>query len=233
MNFSGQLNTGRKMRGLWLVLSLLTASACYSQDSGFRNWYAYFGTQKISERLVFHNEAQHRNHNFIGDLQQLLLRTGLGYDLTPNNNNLLLGYGFIQTKPYVYEDNKTSFDEHRIFQQFIHRHRIGRTSFQHRFRLEERFIEQDFSARFRYFLGLNIAINDPENAKHVIYLSLYDEIFLTPNNSVFDRNRLYGALGWHFSQHLRCELGVVRQTIGEDSYNHLIVSLFNAIPFRK
>ncbi len=56
------------------------------------------------------NEVQYRNFNFIGDTEQVLIRTGLGYNLTENNNNILLGAAFIYSEPYLANsDTKTSF----------------------------------------------------------------------------------------------------------------------------
>lgn len=39
--------------------------------------------------------------NIARDLEQLLLRIGVGYNLTENNNNIFLGYGFINSQNYV------------------------------------------------------------------------------------------------------------------------------------
>ena len=120
----------------------------------------YFGNQKISKNWSWHNEVQYRNYNFIGDLNQLILRTGIGYNLTENNNNILLGYGFIQTQKYISNsDEKVGTNEHRVFQQFITRQNFGRIFMQHRYRIEERFLPNDFQLRFRYFLSTNVPIN--------------------------------------------------------------------------
>ena len=77
------------------VLLFFLPFTLYAQKTDVGNWFIYFGNQKINNRWNWHNEVQYRNFNFIGDLQQLLLRTGIGYNLTENNNNILLGYGFI------------------------------------------------------------------------------------------------------------------------------------------
>ena len=61
----------------------------FAQESDLGAWYMYFGNNKISKKLNFHNEIQYRNFDGIGDLEQLLIRTGIGYDLTENNNNVV------------------------------------------------------------------------------------------------------------------------------------------------
>jgi len=104
---------------------------------------------------------------------------------------------YIHSEPYVAgTDQKTNVNEHRIFQQLISRQQFGRVYLQHRYRIEERFIEDDFKMRFRYFLGLNVPLNKKEMVKDAIYLSLYNEIFLQDRDPVFNRDRIYGALGY-------------------------------------
>ena len=141
-----------------LMVSLSTSSTAQKSEIG--NWFIYFGNQTLSKKINWHNEVQYRNYNFAGDLQQLLLRTGLGYNLSEGNNNILMGYGYIHSESYIKDtDLKVESKEHRIYQQFITKQKFGRFYSQHRYRLEERFFEEDTYYRFRYFLSLNIPIN--------------------------------------------------------------------------
>tara|TARA_B110000305_G_scaffold74558_1_gene83643 strand:- start:22 stop:597 length:576 start_codon:yes stop_codon:yes gene_type:complete len=171
----------------------------------------YFGNNKLDEKFNIHNEVQYRNYNAVGDLEQLLLRTGLGYNLTPNNNNLLLGYGFIRSENYQNLDTKLVLNEHRIYQQFITKQSFGRVIFSHRYRLEERFVADDFKMRFRYFLATNVALNHKLLVPNTIYLSAYNEIFINAKNQLFDRNRIYGGLGYKVSNNLKLEIGYMNQ----------------------
>jgi hypothetical protein len=92
----------------------------FSQKTNVGNWFIYFGNQAINKKWNWYNEIQYRNYNFVGDLQQLILRTGIGYNLTENNNNILLGYGFINAQKYVADtETKVGTNEHRLYQQFI------------------------------------------------------------------------------------------------------------------
>ena len=61
-----------------------------AQSSVFGNWLIYFGDKKINNKFNWHHEVQYRNFNFLGDTEQLLLRTAIGYNLTENNNNINL-----------------------------------------------------------------------------------------------------------------------------------------------
>lgn len=214
------------MKKLIIVIALMPFSL-FAQDSDFGNWFIYFGDKKISNRWNWHHEVQYRNFNFIGDTEQLLLRTGIGYNLTENNNNILIGYGFIYNEPYITgTEEKTSFNENRIYQQFITRQTFGRVSVQHRYRFEQRFFEDDFSLRLRYFLSFNIALNKKQTGDKTVYLSVYNEIFVNTTQTYFDRNRLYGGIGYRFSKFVRTEVGVLNQTTNSGSRNQLNLITF-------
>ncbi|GEN68584.1 MULTISPECIES: DUF2490 domain-containing protein [Chryseobacterium] len=204
----------------------------FAQKSDLGAWYMYFGNNKISKKLNFHNEIQYRNFDGIGDLEQLLIRTGIGYDLTENNNNVLLGYGFILSQPYVNGEKKENI-EHRIFQQFITKQKFGRFNLQHRYRLEERFLEEDFRMRFRYMLGVTIPITQKEMLPKTLYASVYNEIFLHFNSPVFDRNRVYGALGYVINKNMRIEAGYMNQLQENRNRGQIQIGFYNNIPFTK
>lgn len=208
-----------------------TTPTLFSQPSEVGNWFIYVGNQAFNKRWNWHNEMQYRNYNLIGDLQQLIVRTGIGYNLSENNNNLLMGYAFVHSQQYLpISDDKTGFDEHRLFQQFITRQHFGRWYLQHRYRLEERFLEDDFQTRFRYFLALNLPINQKTMADKAIYLSWYGEVFINGQAPLYSQTRLYGALGWMFSPHFRIEAGFMSQILETTARNQFQVALFNQLP---
>ena len=217
-----QIILKKKSKIATLIIALVLPFFAMSQDSNLGNWLIYIGNKKLNSKWNIHNEVQYRNYNAVGDLEQLLLRTGVGYNLTENNNNLLLGYGYILSENYIGDsDEKVSVNEHRIFQQFTTKQKVGKIGLSHRYRFEQRFVEEDFKMRFRYFLGINVPLQYKEG-KNPLYLSLYNEIFLNTESSVFDRNRVYGGLGYTFSDNLRMELGYMNQFFensGRDQIN--------------
>ena len=210
-----------------LILTLSFITFCLhsvsAQDSNLGNWFIYLGNKQLDNKWNIHHEVQYRNYNAIGDLEQLLLRTGIGYNLRENNNNILVGYGYILSQNYASNLNtKVTINEHRIFQQFITKQNIGKLKLTHRYRFEQRFVEDDFKLRLRYFLGLNIPLQNKTEGKNPIYLSAYNEIFLNTKSSIFDRNRLYGGLGYIISKNLKFELGYMNQffeNTGRDQIN--------------
>ncbi|MBT8266286.1 MAG: DUF2490 domain-containing protein [Bacteroidia bacterium] len=206
-----------------ITFLLIIPSICIGQDSNLGNWIIYFGNKQLNEKWNLHHEVQYRNYNAVGDLEQLLLRTGLGYSFNEGKQNILMGYGYILSENYLGDsDNKSSVNEHRIYQQFISKQSIGSVKLSHRYRFEQRFVEGDFRMRFRYFVNLNVPFKKKDETAYNWYGSLYNEIFLNTESSVFDRNRLYFGLGYKVNKTLRFELGYMNQffeTSGRDQIN--------------
>ena len=211
---------------LFLFLFLFFPLVITAQESEVGNWWSFIGNKKLSSKFDWHHELQHRNYNFIGDLEQLLLRTGIGYNLSDQNNNILVGYGFIRSEPYLEGSNeKARIDEHRIYQQFIHKQLFSRFALQHRIRFEQRFIESDFRMRFRYALAASIPLNAGGSPSRFNF-STYNEIFLNTSDNAFDRNRIYAGVGYTFSAHLRSEVGIMNQSTSSTSRNQFVISTF-------
>ncbi|MGB4743745.1 MAG: DUF2490 domain-containing protein [Flavobacteriaceae bacterium] len=198
-----------------------------AQSSDFGNWLIYIGNKNVNSKWNIHNEVQYRNYDAIGDLEQLLLRTGLGYNLSENNHNLLLGYGYILSQNYIADtQNKMDVNEHRIFQQFTSKQNVGSVSLSHRYRFEQRFVESDFKMRLRYFLAFKVPILKTETSPTKLYLSAYNEVFLNTESDVFDRNRVYGGLGYQLNKNVRIEAGYMSQLFENSSRDQ-----FNLITF--
>ena len=123
---------------------------------------------------------------------------------------------------------KEDVNEHRIFQQFITRDKIGILHLQHRYRFEQRFIESEFKMRLRYFLSINVPLNKKVIEDKTYYLSAYNEIFINTEGELFDRDRLFGGLGYKLSDDIRFELGYMVQYFQEGSRDQLnIISFVN------
>lgn len=210
-----------------LTCVLMLPYLSVAQSSDFGNWLIYIGNKKVNSKWNIHNEVQYRNYDAIGDLEQLLLRTGLGYNLSENNHNLLLGYGYILSQNYS-ADTQTKIDvnEHRIFQQFTSKQNVGSVSLTHRYRFEQRFVESDFKMRLRYFLAFKVPISKTESSPTKLYLSAYNEVFLNTESDVFDRNRVYGGLGYQLNKNIRVEVGYMNQLFENSSRDQ-----FNLITF--
>lgn len=201
----------RKTKGLLLFFFLHIFVLAIAQNTNTGNWIQYFGNKKINDKWNWWHEVQYRNYNAIGDLEQLLIRTGLGYQLS-TSDNIHMGYAYILSEPYKSGTNdKNTLVEHRIYQQLINRNTFGRGTFMTRLRLEERFFTSEFKTRFRAMNWINYPISSKSITNKTVYLSAYHEIFLNGKGPTFDRLRLYGAMGYFINKKIKVELGYLSQ----------------------
>ena len=216
------------MKKALLLLSLLAISmAAFAQASDVGNWLMYFGNKNLKSRFNLHHEVQYRNYNAFGDLEQLLLRAGVGYNLADNNNNLLFGYGYILSENYLgATDRKVDVSEHRIYQQFQTKQSFGRYGWFHRYRAEQRWVEGDFRVRFRYMINAKIALSNPTLVAKTVYLVAYDEVFVNTKGNKFDRNRLYVGLGYKATSAISVELGYMNQYFNRGGRDQINVGVF-------
>lgn len=200
-------------------------------DNTLGSWHMYFGTNKIAEKWSIHSEGQLRYFEQAKNFNQLLLRTGINYHINPNAI-VTLGYGYIETDASFEEiTNEENAKEHRIFQQLILKDKVGEFKFEHRYRLEQRFINfgdsNDTQHRARYRLQVTLPLTD------IFFLNFYDEIFLNLQGSVYGQNRLYGALGINVTTDLSVQAGYLKNHFPSANFDRLQIGVIWNTDLRK
>jgi len=191
-------------------------------DHNNNGWYMYFGDHKLSSKWGLHSELQLRRYNTLKDPQQLLIRTGVNYNLTPDAM-FTLGYGLIETYPYGDFPAPEAFLEHRLYEQLQLKGSLGRFGLTHRYRLEQRWIEAPQTAKYtylnraRYFLKATLPLVGPSIETKKPYLAASNEVFVgfgdNIKQNIFDQNRAYIALGYKFSPAASAEIGYMNQIV--------------------
>jgi hypothetical protein len=203
-----------------------------AQQEGIGNWLMYFGTNRISDHLSIHAEVHYRNHTLAPvNVEQLLLRTGLNYHYS-DAAIFTAGYGYVASHNFDTEQSHPESEEHRIWQQFILKNSIKRVNFEHRYRVEQRWVNSDYKNRFRYRLMLFVPLNRKTIEKGTVFIGLYDEVFLNAKKDFFDRNRLYAALGYQLNKSANVQVGMMRQQLSDYGKSYLQVSLTWNTDFR-
>ena len=223
------------MRKIAVLLTLLFISLqINAQEDGqdkWGAWYMYFGTNKVSEKLSIHTEAQFRFYEVASNFNQLLLRTGLNYHIS-DNAIATFGYGYINTDG-TFEDTpgEENSNEHRIFQQFILKNKVGKFAFEHRYRIEQRFLElagdRDTQHRGRYRLQVTFPLDDHW------FLNVYDEVFINFQEPIFGQNRLYGAVGYKVHNNLQFQFGYLKNHFTGANFDRLQLGVFFNTDLRK
>lgn len=219
----------RSIFRLFLTINLsFTILLTFAQDGRniTGNWMMYFGQLQVADKWSIHNEVQWRNHEVLPNLEQLLLRGGINYHI---NKQVMAtaGYGYISTHPFDKEVLRTLSNEHRIWQQLLFRNSTWRISFEHRLRYEQRWVNSNFGQRARYRLMATVPVNKPNVEPGAFVVAVYNEFFgnIDPDN-VFDRNRIYGAVGYQFTSAVSAQVGFLRQNIPAYGKNYLQFALF-------
>lgn len=215
-----------------MICSCATINAQERGEDKFGSWFMFFSTNRISEKMSIHAEAQYRTYEFGSNFNQLLLRTGLNYNIS-DNAMVTVGYGNITTDgTFIEPAEEENVNENRIYQQFVLRNTVGKLKFSHRYRLEQRFINRPQGSnttehRARYFLRLTYPLND------TWFLTAYDEVFINLQNDFFGQNRLYGALGYNVNQNVSLQMGYLKNDFAVDTFDRFQVAMFIKTDLRK
>jgi hypothetical protein len=222
------------MKNLVFSLGILFMfSSAFTQkniSNQFHGWALYTGTHKISPKWNVLTEYQWRRSDGFQHWQQSLMRLGVEYNLNPKAS-VMAGYGWIRTFPYGAQPVLSVFDENRIFEQVNFKDKIGRFEFQHRYRLEQRFLEQFaknsqgeiiqvdpvFRNRIRYRALMTVPLSHKDLVDHTLFVSVSNELFVGFGKGIaknpIDQNRFIAALGWRFNSHASISLGYLNQFV--------------------
>ena len=216
---------------LILFLGQFTASLAAQGELG--NWLMYFGQNRISDQLSIHSEVQYRHHTTLPtDVEQLLLRAGLNYHIA-SNAMLTAGYGYITSYDFDGDYRMADTKEHRIWQQFILTNNLGRIKFEHRYRVEQRWVDQIYRSRLRYRIMAFIPLNRKLIEPGTWFIGIYDEVFLNTKSTFFDRNRLFGGVGYQLSKTSNFQLGILHQRVNTFGKWYLQMAVVFNPDFRK
>ena len=203
------------------------------EESKLGSWYMYFYNVDIKEsNFGIQGDVQYRNWNTLGDLEQLLLRSGVTYK--PKDSSILFTLGYASITTGTPGESTATSHENRVYQEMLFGQRmLGRVHLAHRFRYEQRWVEdQDFRTRLRYNFFINIGINSKELLPKTFYTSFYNELFINGERDngisdiqLFDRNRTYFGVGYIISKSSKVQLGWMRQETESYTKNQLQFSL--------
>lgn len=219
-------------KSIFFILIQLSFFALHAQQSETGNWLMYFGQNRVSDNFSIHTEVQYRNHTvFPNNTEQFLLRAGLNYHL--KTAMITVGYGHIGSHIYLSDKKSPEVEEHRIFQQLITTNQLGRIKLEHRYRIEQRWINRNYKDRIRYRIMAFFPLNNKSIEKGTIFISLYDEIFMNTQQTYFDRNRLYSALGYQLNKLTGAQIGMLHQETNTGGKWYLQFALTFNTDFRK
>ena len=194
-------------------------------------WVAVSSNLKVSKRLCILIDGQFRQ---AGQLEPMQYQARTGLDIKLNDHFSIVPIGYVYTWNYQYGKQPATFvnNEHRTWQQVTYKHHAGIVHFEHRLRLEQRFIQHHTATssgdvvddgysvlqhRLRYRLQARIPLNSKTIEPKTYYAIAYDEIFKSWGENVTydypDQNRLFAGVGYQFEKNFSMHMGAIYQMV--------------------
>jgi hypothetical protein len=181
----------------------------------FWNQYTFLG--RVSDRWSLYFDYVDRFNQFYKSQNTIFFRPAIAFDLS-ESAGVYAGYCYAETFPD--EHTPVKLKEHRPWQQLLIHNKLGKFSFQHRYRLEERFNEvykgtvlpgYVFTFRFRYKLNVQYPIWKIKDGVTSLSVLFTDELITSFGKNVevsyFNQNRAFLGLSLQMSKSLSASVG--------------------------
>ena len=218
-----------------LLLILFSSYKSFSQspvEEELGSWFALSGNYKLSDKISVSSLILAWDYEIADNFNFILYNVGLNYKVSPKvTTTLAYGYadidsGFEKSGPHTYEN--------RLTEQISYKHELFKLPVDHRFRVEQRFLDQPstnvLNNRLRYRLGTKIRLNE------TFFLRLHNEFFVTvqtKKNEGFSENRLFTGLGINVSKSTNIQVGYLNRQIRKLDLHRILLGLYYKIDFSK
>jgi hypothetical protein len=181
-------------------------------------WTRYQNQLFFSTKLYWNNEFDNRRF-FHPDVQnQFIIHSRLHF----KKNSWDFGGGI--TLSWIYSQiPEEGFDkpvaEVRGVAEVSHQLKLGKSIFQNRVRLDNRFFQENpdksvfeesfFVLRFRYRAQLTIPLKSTDDNELIVALRIADEIMFNHTRNTFDQNRIYVTFDVKATKNLTAEAGYI------------------------
>lgn len=197
-----------------VIFLLLTARSfrAHAQDSKVGTW----GIATVvlpgdsSHKWGGYSELQVRTNGPLSQFQYYEAKAGVSYDLN-KDFTALLGTGTYHTYDYADLGSGPNTNEFRLWEQMTVNQFLYRLKFEHRYRIEQRWVNGDYRNRFRYRLNMFVPLNNTKIIAKTWFISVFDEVFFNNKAPNFERNRISAALGYQFDSSWIAQAGWINQ----------------------
>ncbi|TWR24545.1 DUF2490 domain-containing protein [Mucilaginibacter achroorhodeus] len=222
---------------LCLITTLLIFNSRFvnAQDSKLGTW----GIATIvmpgdsAHRWGGYSEFQLRTNGVgFSQFQYYEAKAGVSYDID-KNFIALLGTGTYHTYNYLDIADGPTINEFRVWEQMTINQFLTPLKFEHRYRVEQRWLDGNYRNRFRYRLNMFIPLNNVKIVAKTWFISVFDEIFFNNKAPNFERNRVSAALGYQFDKKWIVQAGWINQrnytTTTSSAKNNIMLTLMYRI----
>ncbi|TXE11873.1 DUF2490 domain-containing protein [Seonamhaeicola algicola] len=198
------------------------------------SWFTYGASYRISDKISISNVVQSWHYEVADNFNFLFTSLTLNYHVSPKITTSV-AYGWMDIDSGFNKQGPHTF-ENRTYEQLGYKHKIGKLPFDHRLRLEQRFLNKPapkdnvFHNRMRYRLGSKIKLNN------TFFIRLNNEFIWTiqtEKNDAFTENRAYGALGINVFKSANIQVGYLNRKIKGLDLHRLQLGFFYKLDLRK
>lgn len=215
------------MKKIYFIISVFLTSYCQAQISGLGTWNIIDGLYKPSHSFTIWTELQARSQTALNNFYYNQFKVGLFYNIPKTDHSLFVGGGRYTTYQTVGNfKSPVVTSESRIWEQVTLNNQYGHLKIEQRYRLEQRWVNNDFRARFRYRLNPTLILNHSKMRPQTFFICCFDELFLGNNNPRLETNRYYVGLGYQFSKIVTLQVGSLHESnfgfTGKETYNNYL-----------
>ena len=203
-----------------IVKRILMACSCFciltfanAQSTNMGTWNIADLFYKVNNHIKIWTEVQTRSQNLYDDFYYHEMKAGVFYSPANTHSSVFVGGGRYTT--YNFAGNFKSpvaTEEFRMWEQLILNNVYNHFNVEHRYRIEQRWVNNVFKPRIRYRFNTTYAFNHASVVPKTLFISAFDEIFMGNNNPHLERNRYYIGMGYQFSHSFSLQLGYINQT---------------------
>lgn len=241
----------KKVIYLSILIQFLVVFPTISQViKGHTNsWFLVLNKFQLNKKWSITNELHERTGSFFHNHATFIARPSVDFNLN-ENVEFAIGYSFVQTSSYFPYFTPLPKIEHNVWQQVMLKQNISNTTILHRFRQENRFIDNivlngsDFEKngfkyvnRFRYRITLNHEFYEFSKTNHELFAVFFDELWINQTKKLlpkeFTRNWLFLGLGYKFSENSNLQAGFMHQYDYAGASNYIESPILQLIYFKK
>lgn len=176
---------------------LICSLPAFSQQKNLGTWSVVNAQYNVNKKWFLWGELQTRSQKFYNNFFYYETKGGAGMYIG-KDFSVLVGTGRYAT--YSSDGNfKKPFanEEFRFWQQLNMNNYVHRVKFEHRYRLEQRWLTNGgYRNRYRYRLNTFLPLNNSKVTAKTFFLNAHDEIFFTNKKPHFERNRIFVGAGY-------------------------------------
>ncbi|MEX0313230.1 MAG: DUF2490 domain-containing protein [Allomuricauda sp.] len=212
------------------ILNLAATAQSYDEhDSG--SWLEFYGDNKIHERWsiplsgILHHHDLFEMHDFS------FLRTGISYRLNPRLT-VTGGIAFVNSKDYDESFRSSSIQQYWLYEEFSIKNKFRRNTLSHRWRLENRWINEPNKTYFRNRIRYRLQFSRPLYGK--TFVKTFNEVFFNLNGpSFFNQNRFYLGIGQILTPTFKVDVGYLKTHFTKRKYGTFRMGLAYTIDFTR